>query len=80
MYAYNAARHALHHGGSDGGAVLRHAVSFGYDTDTNACIAGMWVGAKYGISCFPQEYVDALQNKKRIFEVANKLFEIGASK
>jgi ADP-ribosyl-[dinitrogen reductase] hydrolase len=80
MYAYNAARHALHHGGSDGGAVLRHAVSFGYDTDTNACIAGMWVGAKYGIDCFPKEYVDALQNKKRIFEVANKLFDIGASK
>lgn len=80
MYSYNAARHALHHGGSDGGAVLRHAVAFGGDTDTNACIAGMWVGAKHGIGCFPQEYIDALQNKKRIFEVANALFEQGEKK
>lgn len=77
MYAYNAARHALHRGGKDGGAVLRHAVSFGYDTDTNAAIAGAWVGAKYGIDCFPQEYIDVLQNKERIFAVANKLFEMG---
>lgn len=77
MYAYNAARHALHNGGKDGGAVLRHAVAYGYDTDTNAAIAGAWVGAKYGIDCFPQEYIDALQNKKRIFEVANKLYEMG---
>lgn len=77
MYAYNAARHALHYGGKDGGAVLRHAISFGYDTDTNAAIAGAWVGAKYGIDCFPQEYIDVLQNKQRIFDVANKLFEMG---
>ena len=77
MYAYNAARHALHHGGKDGGLVLRYAVSYGHDTDTNAAIAGAWVGAKYGIDCFPQEYIDVLQNKQRIFDVANKLFEIG---
>ena len=60
--------------------MLRHAVAFGGDTDTNACIAGMWVGAKHGIDCFPQEYIDALQNKKRIFEVANALFEQGEKK
>ncbi len=80
MYAYNAARHALHYGGSDGGLVLRYAVSYGHDTDTNAAIAGAWVGTKHGIGCFPQEYVDALQNKKRIFEVANALYEMGNAK
>lgn len=77
MYAFNAARHAVHYGRGDGGATLRHAVSYGWDTDTNACIAGMWVGAKEGIGCFPMQYVDALQNKKRIFEVANALYELG---
>jgi len=80
MYAFNAARHAVHYGRGDGGATLRHAVSYGWDTDTNACIAGMWIGAREGIGCFPQEYVDALQNKKRIFEVANALFEQGENK
>lgn len=80
MYAFNAARYAIHYGKGDGGEVLRRAVAYGWDTDTNACVAGMWVGAREGIDCFPKEYIDALQNKDRIFEVANKLFEIGASK
>jgi ADP-ribosylglycohydrolase len=80
MYAFNAARYAIHYGKGDGGEVLRRAVAYGWDTDTNACVAGMWVGAREGIDCFPKEYIDALQNKDRIFEVANKLFEIGANK
>lgn len=80
MYSYNAARHALHKGGTDGGAVLRHAVAFGGDTDTNACVAGMWIGAREGIDCFPHEYVAVLQNKTRIFEVANALYELGENK
>ncbi len=33
-----------------------------------------------GTDCFPKEYIDALQNKKRIFEVANALFEQGEKK
>lgn len=77
MYAFNAARHAVHYGRGDGGATLRHAVSYGWDTDTNAAIAGMWIGSINGIDCFPQEYIDALQNKNRIFEVAEKLYEMG---
>lgn len=80
MYTFNAARHAVHYGRGDGGATLRHAVSYGWDTDTNACVAGMWIGSVNGIDCFPQEYIDALQNKKRIFEVANALFEQGEKK
>lgn len=80
MYAFNAARYAVHYGRGDGGETLRRAVAYGWDTDTNACIAGMWTGSINGIECFPQEYIDALQNKDRIFEVANKLFEIGIKK
>lgn len=80
MYAFNAARHAVHYGRGDGGATLRHAVSYGWDTDTNACIAGMWVGAMHGIECFPPEYIAVLQNKDRIFEVANALYDMGVAK
>lgn len=80
MYAFNAARYAVHYGRGDGGETLRRAVAYGWDTDTNACVAGMWVGAREGISCFPASYIDALRNKDRIFEIANALYDIGENK
>jgi ADP-ribosyl-[dinitrogen reductase] hydrolase len=77
MHAFNAARHANHYGRGDGGEVLRRAVAYGWDTDTNACVAGMWAGSREGIDCFPEEYIDALQNKDRIFKIADDLYELG---
>ncbi len=38
MYTFNAARYAVHYGRGDGGDTLRHAVQYGWDTDTNACL------------------------------------------
>lgn len=80
MYAYSAATTAVHYARGDGERALQIAVSLGYDTDTNAAITGMLMGAHHGIDCFPQKYVDALQNKQRIFEVADALYELGNTK
>lgn len=77
MYAYSAALTARHYAHGSFEQALKIAISLGHDTDTNAAITGMLMGAHCGVDSFPQEYIDALQNKKRIFEVANALYEMG---
>lgn len=37
-------------------------ISRGGDTDTNACIAGAFLGAKFGIDQMPEKWVDAVLN------------------
>jgi ADP-ribosyl-[dinitrogen reductase] hydrolase len=76
MYAYSAALTARHYSHSFENA-LKLAISLGHDTDTNAAITGMLMGARCGVESFPQEYIDALQNKQHIFNVANALYELG---
>jgi len=42
--------------------ILR-VVNEGGDADSNACVAGSLLGAKYGFNSIPEKYVDGLRNK-----------------
>ncbi len=50
---------------------LLKVVNEGGDADTNACVAGSILGAKFGYSAIPQKYIDGLKNK----EVLEKYFD-----
>ncbi len=50
---------------------LLKVVNEGGDADTNACVAGSILGAKFGYSAIPKKYVDGLKNK----EVLEKYFD-----
>ena len=43
----------------------------GGDADTNAAVACAILGAKYGYSSIPQEYVEGLIYKEQLDEVVN---------
>lgn len=47
----------------------------GGDTDTNAAIVGELLGAKNGISIFPQHLIDGLWQKDRILATAERFYE-----
>ncbi len=42
---------------------LLKIVNEGGDADTNACVAGSVLGAKFGYSSIPKKYIDSLKNK-----------------
>ena len=48
------------------------AVNLGGDTDTNAAVADALAGVIYGKEAIPQEWLDALQNKQLLDEIAEK--------
>ncbi len=50
---------------------LLKVVNEGGDADTNACVAGSILGAKFGYSAIPQKYIAGLKNK----EVLEKCFD-----
>lgn len=55
--------------------VIRHAIAFGNDTDTTACIAGGLAGIKYGYEGIPTQWLELLRGKDFIEPLANKLGE-----
>ena len=77
MHSYNVAWWACHYGDGFEGAVMK-AASLGFDTDTNCAVTGMLMGARHGITDIPQHYIDNLQQKDMLFDLANKMYEIGA--
>ena len=50
---------------------LLAVVLAGGDADTNAAVACAILGAKYGYSSIPQEYVEGLIYKEQLDEVVN---------
>jgi ADP-ribosylglycohydrolase len=50
---------------------LLKVVKEGGDADTNACVAGSILGAKFGYSNIPKKYIDGLKNK----EVLERYFD-----
>ncbi|KAE8358910.1 ADP-ribosylation/Crystallin J1 [Aspergillus caelatus] len=50
--------------------------NLGGDADTAAAVYGGLAGAFYGVESIPTEWVDGMQNKGFIAEVAGKLSEI----
>lgn len=55
---------------------LLEVVNAGGDADTNAAVACAILGAKFGFSSIPQEYVDGLIYKEQLDEVVNGLSKI----
>jgi ADP-ribosylglycohydrolase len=50
---------------------LLKVVNEGGDADTNACVAGSILGAKFGYDAIPKKYIDGLKNK----EVLERYFD-----
>jgi len=57
--------------GFEGG--LRHVVSLGGDTDTNAAVAGALLGAAHGVGGIPSTWVDRLAERDAILAEAHAL-------
>ena len=55
---------------------LLKVVNAGGDADTNAAVACAILGAKFGFSSFPQEYVNGLIYKEQLDEVVENLSKI----
>lgn len=55
---------------------LLAVVNAGGDADTNAATACAILGAKFGFSSIPNEYIDGLIHKEQLDEVVENLFQI----
>ena len=55
---------------------LLSVVRAGGDADTNAAVACAILGAKYGFSAIPQEYVDGLIYREQLEEVVSGMIEL----
>ena len=55
---------------------LLSVVRAGGDADTNAAVACAILGAKFGISAIPQEYIDGLIYKEQLDEVVSGMIEL----
>lgn len=80
MYAYNTAWYACHYGAGDFEDALVCAIKLGHDTDTNAAITGMLMGARCGFNAIPNKWLKHLQNREHIIDVAKQLYKIGANR
>lgn len=48
---------------------VKMAVSFGYDTDTNAAITGSVAGAIYGVDHIPERWLNVLKKKEELIQI-----------
>lgn len=55
-------------------AVLLGANAVG-DSDSIACIAGGWMGAKLGVGAIPKEWVEKIEDRSLLIGLADRLFE-----
>ena len=55
---------------------LLSVVRAGGDADTNAAVACAILGAKFGFSAIPQEYIDGLIYKEQLDEVVSGMVEL----
>jgi len=77
MHSYNVAHLAAHYGSGFDGALME-AAKLGYDTDTNCAVTGMLVGSYLGYKNIPERFLKNLQQHDMLFDLANKMYEIGA--
>ncbi|MCZ2101174.1 MAG: ADP-ribosylglycohydrolase family protein [Chitinophagales bacterium] len=54
---------------SDFEAGVLKVINEGGDADTNACVAGSILGAKFGYNAIPKKYIDGLRNKEQLEEI-----------
>ena len=48
---------------------VKMAVSFGYDTETNAAITGPVAGANYGMDHIPERWLNVLKKKEELIQI-----------
>ena len=51
------------------------AVNAGGDTDSIGCITGALCGALHGIDCFPKEWINGLENKEVVEDMAMMIYD-----
>lgn len=51
-------------------------VNEGGDADTNACVAGSILGAKYGYNSIPEKYINGLFYKDKLEEKFNEYIDV----
>lgn len=54
-------------------STIQHAIAYGNDTDTTACIAGGLAGIIYGYDQLPKDWLEALRGKNVLQTYAQKL-------
>jgi poly(ADP-ribose) glycohydrolase ARH3 len=57
---------------------MRYALAIGGDTDTIASMAGAVVGARLGADAIPEAWLDRLEGKDQLIELADKLVAVSA--
>lgn len=55
--------------------MMRYVIEKGYDTDTNASIAGMLYGSIHGMSKIPERHLNELYNPKLLNDLVDGLYE-----
>ena len=60
-------------------ASIRYAISLGGDRDTIACMTGAIAGAHRGVEPIPEDYLNRLEGRERIEELAEKLYRLKSS-
>ena len=55
---------------------IKTAVSFGYDTDTNAAITGSIAGAVYGMNQIPKKWLDCLLKKDELMQLGKQFGDV----
>lgn len=56
--------------------ILIGSVLIGGDADTRAAVAGAFCGAYYKLEEFPQEWLDALEDKSELMKIDSQLFDL----
>ena len=56
--------------------VVVAAVNLGGDADTTGAVAGSLAGARYGASSIPERWVETLQGRNELIELADRLLEL----
>ena len=79
MQSFSMAFHCAHYS-EDFLDAIQHAVAFGYDTDTNAAVTGMYYGGRVGLSNIPTHLVEGLMNSELILQTANELYDLGCTR
>lgn len=59
--------------GNDFKSTIQHAIAFGNDTDTTACIAGGLAGIIYGYDALPTDWLEHLRGKNTLHAFSNRM-------
>lgn len=79
QYAYSLAHTSVKRSRTFEEALAR-VIRKGGDTDTTAAVAGMWAGARFGLSAIPQRWLSVLHQRDHLMDTAEKLYTLGCER